>query len=386
MRALRELRRDLHREPEVGLRLPSTQRRVTEALAGLPLEIRHGAALSSIVAVLRGARPGPAVLLRADMDALPLTEESGEPFSSVVAGAMHACGHDLHSAILVGVARSLCAARQSLAGSVVLAWQPGEEGQDGMALMLGEGLLEAAGAPPVATYGVHALSGTLPHGVFGTRAGASHAAAAEFAVRVTGAGGHGGFPHLARDPIPVAAEIVTAVEVFAARRFGPTDPAVVSFGSVHGGEAHNVIPGHVTLTGTARAFSPDAARLVAEGVHRIARGVAEAHGLAADVRWNEGYPPVINDPHEVALLESVVRETLGADRYAPLPHPLPAGDDYARVLDVVPGAFALFGAAPADDAEPPPGNHSPRARFDDALIEDAVTVLAHLTRRRLDAR
>ncbi|MFI9557546.1 M20 family metallopeptidase [Nonomuraea endophytica] len=381
MHALRRLRRAIHREPEIGLALPKTQRRVIAALAGLPLEVRHGSALSSVVAVLRGTRPGPCVLLRADMDALALTEESGEPFASEIPGAMHACGHDLHTAILVGVARELAATRDSLSGSVVLAWQPGEEGHDGMALMLAEGLLEAAGEVPVASYGVHALSGTLPHGVFGSRAGASHAAAAEFAVHVKGEGGHGGFPHQTRDPIPVTAEIITAVEVFAARRFGPADPAVISFGSVRGGQAHNVIPDDVSLTGTARTFSPAAARLVADGVHRIAVGVAEAHGLRAEVVWKEGYPPVINDEREVALLERVVRETLGPERYATLPHPLPAGDDYARVLAAVPGAFALFGA----DGGAAPGNHSPRARFDDGLIEDAVAVLAQITRRRLDA-
>src|SRR3954462_1658245 len=204
------LRHTLHRRPEVGLRLPQTQETVLQALDGLGLEVSTGRELSSVTAVLRGSRPGPAVLLRGDMDALPVQEETGLDFSSEVDGAMHACGHDLHTAMLVGAARLLSAHRDALAGDVVFMFQPGEEGWDGAGYMLREGVLDAAGQRVASAYGMHVMSAMSPRGQFTTRPGTLMAASDELRVTVRGAGGHGSAPHLGRDPIAGAPPPVRA--------------------------------------------------------------------------------------------------------------------------------------------------------------------------------
>jgi hippurate hydrolase len=252
------LRREIHADPEVGLRLPRTRGRVLDALAGLPLEIRTGDALDSVTAVLRGGAPGPAVLLRGDMDALPVVEKTGLPYASSN-GAMHACGHDLHIAGLVGAARLLCARREELAGDVVFMFQPGEEGYDGAGLMIGEGVLEAAGARPVAAYAVH-VSTEHASGMFHSRPGTLMAASATFDATVNGAGGHGARPHEAKDPVPVAAELISGLQTMVTRRFDVFDPVVVTVGRLRAGEAVNVIPDHASLGATVRAFSAEAMR------------------------------------------------------------------------------------------------------------------------------
>jgi amidohydrolase len=206
------LRRELHQQPEVGLSLPRTQSAVLDALHGLPLKISRGTDTSAVVAVLTGAHPGPAVLLRADMDALPVEEQTGLPFASTN-GAMHACGHDLHTAMLVGAAHRLAAARETLAGEILFMFQPGEEGHHGAQHMLDDGLLEATDQPPVAAYALHVLSALLPSGTFASRPGTLLAAADTLTVTVCGAGGHGSTPHRAKDPIVVLAEIITQLQV-----------------------------------------------------------------------------------------------------------------------------------------------------------------------------
>ena len=202
-----ELRHAIHAEPEIGLDLPKTQHKVLEALAGLPLEINRGESLSSVTAVLRGARPGKTVLLRGDMDALPITERTDLPYSSRVPGAMHACGHDLHTAMLAGAARLLCARQADLAGNVIFMFQPGEEGSGGARLMISEGVLDAAGERPAAAFALHVSSSLLPLGIAASRAGTVMAAADTLHVTVRGRGGHGSQPHCAADPIPAACEI-----------------------------------------------------------------------------------------------------------------------------------------------------------------------------------
>src|SRR6266536_2335651 len=239
---LAALRRRLHQIPEIGLHLPRTQETVLAALEPLPLEISTGTDLSSVTAVLRGARPGPVVLLRGDMDALPVTEDSGEEFASKRPGVMHACGHDLHTAGLVGAARLLCARRDELAGDVVFMFQPGEEGYDGAGHMISEGVLDAAGRPAVAAYGLHVLSSVLPRGVFASRPGSLMAASDGLFVRVLGAGGHGARPHGALDPVPAACEMVTALQTMITRRFDVFDPVVVTVGTFYVGTRRNIIP------------------------------------------------------------------------------------------------------------------------------------------------
>src|SRR6266852_8260244 len=262
-----ELRRSIHAEPEIGLDLPKTQHKVLAALEGLTLEITCGESLSSVTAVLRGVRPGQTVLLRGDMDALPVTERTGVPYSSQVADAMHACGHDLHTAMLAGAARLLSARQSDLAGNVIFMFQPGEEGSAGARIMISEGVLDAAGERPSAAYALHVASSVLPLGVVASRAGTAMAAADTLHVTVRGRGGHGSQPHLAADPIPVACEIVTALQAMVTRRFDVFDPVVLTVGTFHAGAADNVIPDDATFAATFRTFSA-AARDLARDASR----------------------------------------------------------------------------------------------------------------------
>src|SRR5690606_30266315 len=259
------------------------------------LEVTTGRALGSVTAVLRGARPGPAVLLRGDMDALPVTEDTGEAFSSENEGVMHACGHDLHIAGLVGAARLLVARREEIAGSVVFMFQPGEEGFGGASLMIDEGVLDAAGERVVAAYGAHVFSGHVPTGVVAARPGTLMAASDQLHVRIVGRGRHGSKPHLAADPIPVAAEVVLALQSAVTRQFDAHDPVVVTVGRFVAGTTDNVIPEDAELDATVRTFSAAHRAAVPERLTRLVENIAAAHGLVAEVEYLSGYPVTVND-------------------------------------------------------------------------------------------
>ncbi|GAA2602398.1 M20 family metallopeptidase [Dactylosporangium fulvum] len=378
-----ELRRELHRHPEIGLDLPHTQRLVLEALEGLPLEVSTGTALSSVTAVLRGGRPGPVVLLRGDMDALPVTELADVPFASTVTGAMHACGHDLHTAGLVGAARLLAARRAELAGDVVFMFQPGEEGHNGAGLMIEEGVLSAAGRPADAAYGLHVVATDFPRGVFACRPGTLMSASAGLFVRVVGEGGHGSAPHDARDPIPAACEMVTALQTMVGRRFSPFEPVVVTVGAFHAGTLRNIIPDEAVFEATVRTFSAAAADVIARESVQLCERIAAAHGLRAEVRFEQEYPATVNNEAEYAFVEDTVRDVFGAERFQRMEHPDPGSEDFSRVLERVPGAYLFLGAAAGDDHTVMPNNHSPRARFDDSVLLDGAVLLAELAARRL---
>jgi hippurate hydrolase len=378
------LRRDLHREPELGLELPRTQEKVLAALDGLPLEIGTGTALSSVTAVLRGSSPGPVVLLRGDMDALPLTERSGLPYASATDGLMHACGHDLHTAMLVGAARLLSGA--DFAGSVIFMFQPGEEGQAGARLMIEEGVLDAAGERPVAAYGLHVSSGLMPNGVFLSRRGTIMGGADQLKVTVRGAGGHGSQPHLAKDPIPAAAEMVTALQTFVTRTFDVFDPVVLTVGSFNAGTVSNIIPEEAVLGVTVRSFSVAARARVNDGLRELVDGIAAAHGLTASVEHEVGYPATVNTAAEAEFAAATVGDLYGADRFVWIPNPMTTAEDFSFVLEEVPGTFAFMGASPPDrDPRSAPFNHAANAVFDDAVLADGATLLAELAVRRLAA-
>jgi amidohydrolase len=379
------LRRDLHAHPETGLQLPRTQAAVLEALSGLGLEVSRGEALTSVTAVLRGGRPGPAVLLRADMDALPLTEATGVDYASRTPGVMHACGHDMHTAALVGAARTLAAHRDRLAGDVVLMFQPGEEGWDGAARMIDEGVLEAAGTRVRAAYGLHVRSYETPRGVFRSRPGTIMGATDSLRVTVTGRGGHASRPHVANDPVPVAAHLVTAIQTMITRTFDPFDPVVVTVTSVRAGDVANIIPEQVELAGTIRTFSETGRTRIRTEITRLCAGLAQAHGMTAETVFTDGYPVTVNDPDEYAFAATVVRDSLGTERFDPLPAPIAAAEDFSRVLNEVPGCFLFLGATASDDPATAPSNHSPHAVFDDSVLADASFVLAELARRALAA-
>jgi amidohydrolase len=375
------LRRDLHRIPEIGLHLPRTQERVLAALDGLPLEITLGKNLSSVTAVLRGARPGGTVLLRGDMDALPVTEASGEEFTSTLDGAMHACGHDLHTAGLVGAAR-LLAARADLPGDVVFMFQPGEEGWDGAGHMIDEGVLTASGKHVDAAYGLHVSAASYAKGDFVSRPGTLMAASGALEVRVLGDGGHGSSPHDARDPIPAACEMVTALQTMVTRTFDVFDPVVITVGSFHAGTRRNIIPDDAVFEATLRSFSPEVAARVGERAVQVCRGIAQAHGLDIEVTYEPEYPATVNDAGAYDFVAGTIRDVFGEERFTEMADPITGSEDFSRVLERVPGAYLFLGACPTDPATAP-DNHSPRARFDDSVLGDGAALLAELAVRRL---
>ncbi|WP_235947087.1 M20 metallopeptidase family protein [Nocardia terrae] len=382
-RDLVRLRRELHADPEVGLALPRTRRRVLDALAGLPLEVTRGRAIGSVTAVLRGARPGPAVLLRGDMDALPLTELTGLDYASDN-GAMHACGHDLHTAMLVGAARLLCARRHELSGDVIFMFQPGEEGVDGAAKMIAEGVLDAAGSLPVAAFAIHVMSARFPHGVFTTRRGALMAGADLLSVTVHGSGGHGSAPHLARDPLPAAAAVVAALPGLLTRTVDPSGTAVLTIGEIHSGTAANILAERAELRGTLRWHDVRTRDALRSGFGDVCRSIAHAYGVTAHPEVREYLDVTANTPAEADFAAAVAADLHGPHRYRDLPQPLCAGEDFCRVLDHVPGAMILLGACPADlDPTQAHDNHSPYAVFDDAVLTDGALLYAELAARKL---
>ncbi|MBF9128764.1 amidohydrolase [Plantactinospora sp. S1510] len=377
------LRRELHQIPEMGLDLPRTQERVLAALEPLPLEISTGTALSSVTAVLRGGRPGPVVLLRGDMDALPIVENTGVDFASRHPGVMHACGHDLHTAGLVGAARLLAARRSDLAGDVVFMFQPGEEGYDGAAHMISEGVLSAAGRPVEAAYGLHVLSSILGRGVFSSRPGPLMAGSAGLFVKVVGAGGHGSRPHMTLDPVPAACEMVTALQTMVTRRFDTFEPVVLTVGTFHAGTRRNVIPDEAYFEATVRTFDESVSEQIGMHAVRLCEQIAAAHGLRAEVRYEAEYPVTVNDPAEHEFAATTVREVFGAERFAELRNPMTGSEDFSRVLGRVPGTYLFLGACATGDPETAPGNHSPRATYDDSVLADGAALLAELAVRRL---
>ncbi|MBS1906713.1 MAG: amidohydrolase [Actinobacteria bacterium] len=380
---LQTLRRDLHRNPELGLDLPETQQRVLRDLEPLGLEITLGTGLTSIVAVLRGGRPGPTVLLRGDMDALPVTEQTGLDFAATN-GRMHACGHDLHTAGLVGAARLLAAHRDELAGDVLFMFQPGEEGYAGAKLMLEEGLLQVSGSTPIAAYGIHVAPG--PRGLFLTRAGAIAAGSNQLTVTVHGRGGHGSQPHQVLDPVPVLAEIILALQTFVTRRFDAFDPVILSVTQLEASQAVNVIPETAKLRATVRTLSEASLSRLQEEAPRLAQNIAAAHGQTAEVAFEVLYPVTLNDAASTEEALVWLGEALGPGRAGTLPNPGMGSEDFSYVLNEVPGTFFMLGTTPPDvDLATAEFNHSPRVLFDDAVLGDQAAALATLAWRKLAA-
>lgn len=381
-------RRDMHRHPEIGLDLPRTQERVLAAIDPLGLEVSTGTRLTSVTAVLRGGARDDgnprAVLLRADMDALPVQELTGVEYSSQVDGAMHACGHDLHTAMLVGAARLLNDRREQLPGDVVVMFQPGEEGLHGARMMVEEGVLDAAGPRVEAAYGMHVFSAIDPGGTFATKPGPMLAAADEMIFTVKGRGGHGSTPERALDPVPVAAEIITAVNVAVTRQFSVFDPVVVTFGLLRAGSKSNVIPDEAHLEATVRSFSPGHRERLRELLPQLATGIARAHGADCEVELLPGYPVTVNTETETDFATDVAVELFGDARHRRWAHPISGSEDFAYVLQEVPGSFVGLSAVPQGlDPATTDFNHSPRATFDDSVLADGAALYAELALRRV---
>ena len=375
-----QLRRRIHRHPELGLALPRTQASVLEALAGLPLDVRTGQRTTSVVARLAGARPGPTILLRADMDALPMAEETGLPFASEVAGAMHACGHDAHTAMLVGAARLLAARRESLAGNVVFMFQPGEEGYHGARVMLEEGLLDGT-PPPTAAFALH-VTHRLTAGAIAARPGPAMASGDTLQVVVLGRGGHASAPHDCLDPIPIACEIVQAFQTLVTRQINVFDPAVVTVAKIEAGTTRNVIPDTASLLGTIRTVSEATRERVLEGVRRVAEGVAAAHGAEVAVELIRGYPVTVNDADFTGFVLDTARELLGSEAAHATSHPIMASEDFSYVLQRVRGAIANLSTRPANGPAFP--NHSPRMLLNESALAAGIAMHVAVALRFLE--
>lgn len=365
------LRRRIHEHPELGLDLPRTQEAVLESLEGLGLTVTTGSSCSSVVADLDGG-DGPTVLLRADMDALPLEEHSGEPFSSREPGRMHACGHDAHTAMLVGAAQVLASRRGRLGGRVRFLFQPGEEGHAGATHAVADGVLDGVGA----AFALH-VGPNLASGWVAWRPGPILASSDEFEIDVLGRGGHASTPHWAVDPVPVACEVVLALQTMVTRTIPAFDPAVVGVSRIRAGTTHNVIPERASLLGTVRTVSESTRRTVFEQLSRVAEGVSAAHGCAAEVRrLDGGYPVTVNDHRAAAFQASVARSVVGERSVVELPSPLMGAEDFSYILQGVPGAMCFLGVCPPDLRDPSsaPACHSDRMRLDEGALAAGVAL------------
>ncbi len=353
------LRRDLHRHPELAWQESRTASRVRAFLEGSGLELRTVGG-TGVLAVARGGS-GPVVLLRVDMDALPLQEQNDVPYASAVPGVMHACGHDGHTAMGAAAARVL--ARRSLPGEVRLLFQPAEEGEGGAQAVVKDRALEGVDV----VLGIH-LWNELPVGTLGVKAGPLMAAVDRLKITVRGLGGHGGKPHRAADPVVAAAQVVTALQTVVAREVSPLDAAVVTIGAIHGGKAFNVIPDAVELLGTIRTFDPELRLSMPERITRIATGVAEAMRCRAEVAVTSGNPAVINDPQVAALARRAAARVVGEERVKE-PVPTMGGEDMAVYFERAPGCFVFVGSANAEKGLDH-DHHNPRFDFD----EEALTI------------
>lgn len=374
------LRRDIHREPELGLQNPKTLAKIKAALAGLPLEFREGPSTTGLIATLKGPSNGRTVLLRGDMDALPLNEDTDLDYQSETTGAMHACGHDTHVAMLVGAAKLLCAKRESLAGTVQFMFQPGEEGHHGARFMLNDGLIDPL---PDAAFALHVMP-NAPRGVFTGRAGPLLASSDVLSITVKGAGGHASMPHDTVDPIPVACEIVSAIQTMVTRKVSVFDPAVVTIAKIAAGTTNNIIPETANMLGTIRTLSPRQRAHVADELHRLAPGIAAAHGCSAEVHIEPGFPVTICDARAVRFGQQVVEDMFGAESWISLETPIMGAEDFAYVLEKVPGAMFFLGAShEGDDWRSCCGLHSNRMVLDDSVMAHGAAMHAAIAERFL---
>jgi len=377
-----ELRRELHKFPELGLHLPQTTRRAREALAGLDVEIAEGKTTSSMVVTLRGAQQGPTILLRGDMDALPMPEDTDVEFKSQHENRMHACGHDSHTAMLAGAVHLLHRHRDKLNGNVKFLFQTGEEGYAGARFVIEEGMLDQAPAPSAA-FAIH-ISPNIPTGVVASRPGPLMAATDTIDIEVVGKGGHASQPHYTLDPIPVACEIVTALQSLVTRRIEAFDPVVLSITRIVAGTTGNVIPENARLLGTLRSFSDKSRAQAREGIERIATGIARAHGIEANVTLTPGYPVTINDEKFVGFAQNVTQELFGEKGFLKMPAPIMGAEDFSFVLQRMPGCMVFLGVAPEGVSHHHAhACHSNRMMMDEAAMANGIALHAAIAERFL---
>jgi amidohydrolase len=364
-----ELRRDLHAHPELAFEEHRTAGIVAERLRALGLEVHTGIGGTGVVGLLTGARPGPTIMLRADMDALPMPEENDVPYVSRNPGVTHACGHDAHVAMLLGAARVLRERAGELAGRIAFVFQPAEEGGGGAKAMLEDGLIARFAIERA--YGLHIVT-MLPSGQIGLRPGPLMASVDSFDLVVDGVGGHGAMPHRSVDPVVVAAEVVGALQRVVSREIDPLEPAVVTIGAINGGTTYNVIPPRVSLKGTVRSFA-EATREAMEGrVRRIAEHTCASANATCSLHWHPSYPVTVNDPDEAAFVRDTLSAALGAERVVESP-PVMGSEDFSYFAQVVPACFYFLGGA---DAAHPFPNHHPAFDIDEQAM--ATGIEAHV--------
>ena len=367
-----ELRRAIHAEPEIGLQLPDTQAKILDAITGLDLDITLGESTTSVVADLDTGRPGPTVLLRGDMDALPLQEDYVSDFQSQREGVMHACGHDSHVAMLASAARLLSEHRDEFNGRVRFMFQPGEEGYHGAKYMIEEGVLDGVDR----AFALHVVS-NVPNGLIATKSGPLLASADRWEVTVHGKGGHASAPHDTIDPIPPAAAMVGNFQTIISRELDPSQSAVLTVAHIESGTTNNIIPASAFLEGTMRTFDEGVRNSIHESFHRVAKSTAEAHRCSCTSEVIPGYPVTVNDAAQAQLTGDVATALLGADQFLVMPQPAFAAEDFSYVLNQVPGAMAMMGVCPDDvspaDAAP---NHSNFMRVNESAFHNGVALYA----------
>ncbi|GAA3408719.1 M20 family metallopeptidase [Paenibacillus hodogayensis] len=372
-----EFRRDLHLNPELSMQEAETAAKVADRLRAYGYEVKTGVGGHGVVAELTGAKPGPTIALRADMDALPIEEESGESFSSRRPGVMHACGHDAHTAILLGAARLLSEEKHRLAGSVRFLFQSAEEINRGARLMIEQGVLEGVAE----IYGLHNLP-TLPAGKVATRYGSLMGSVDRIDIALTGKGGHGAIPDASIDPVVAASAIVMGLQTAVSREISPFDPVVVTVGSLQAGDTYNVIPHRASLVGTIRTFSPVVQASMKERVTRLAGKIAEAYRCEAVVEYTEMTPVLVSADDCVAHVERTVEAVIGADNRIEAA-PTLAGEDFSLYLQQVPGCFFWLGSGPQEGAEHAYGLHHPKFRIDEQCLPLGASLLAAIAISRL---
>ncbi len=383
------LRRNLHKWPEIGNSLPKTREQVLGALEGLPLDITLHETTSGIAAMLTGGKPGPTVMLRGDMDALPMPEDTDLDFASKTENCMHACGHDTHTSMLVSTAKLLSDRRSEIPGRVLFMFQPGEEGYHGAKFMLDEGLLnvsklkDGSDSPIKAAYALH-ITSSMPAGTVGTRSGPVMASSDTLSITITGKGGHASEPFRTLDPIPVACEIVQALQMMITRRIETFDPAVVTITKLIAGTTTNVIPETAKIEGTIRAVSEKTRNKVHDSIRRVAEGIAATYEMQASVEIKLGYPVTVNDAPSVDFALDVAESLLGEGKAVHMPSPIMGAEDFSYVLNQIPGAMVFLGGTPEglNPATAPP-NHSNRVMFDEASMAHGVALYSSLALRTL---
>ena len=374
------LRRDLHMHPELGFQEFRTSQLVAERLDALGYEVQRGVGKTGVVALLQGGLPGDrTVLLRFDMDALPIQEQNDVPYRSITPGVMHACGHDAHTAVGIGVATLLMRHREQLPGTIKLMFQPAEEGLGGAFAMIDDGLLQ--NPRPDVALGLH-VSSTHDLGTAVVRSGAMMAASDSFRVVVHGRGGHGAHPEQTIDAVLVAAQIVVALQTIVARNVNPEEPGVVTVGALHAGEAGNVIAETAELRGTIRSFSPEVRELLHRRVREICEGMATTLGATAEVQLRMGVDATVNAPRPTAVLHAAVAAVLGDDNINTT-YRTTGGEDFSAVLARVPGSFFFIGARSDAQGFNFP-HHNPRFDIDEACLPQGVAILCDAAVRCLN--